>query len=218
MDKITATATAVGNILEVTPADGIKDNSKYVIRIKGITSKDGTKKFPENVITVTTAITPMYCTLNSLKALVDSFGVPEANLLSYIRDASKEADFIAGGTAVKKGKTPTFAVEQFVRTKATLDCLIRSCIDRTLSGGGKYVLGDAQIEDSINSTSYKNMIKMLQDDLNKWQDAIRGYYNEGRVKPRATRIGLKSSSNSDVGQITVDTILNDISRTPPQWS
>ena len=87
-----------------------------------------------------------------------------------------------------------------------------------MHGGGTYTLGDATLQDSINSTSFKNMIKMLQDDLKKWEDAIRGYYNEGRVKPKATRIGLKSSSNSDVSQITVDTILNDITRTPPQWS
>ena len=104
MDKIAVTAAAVGNILEITPADGILDNSKYTIRIKGLKSADGTKILPEKVFTIVTAITPMYCTLNSLKALVDSFGVPEANLLSYIRNASREADFIAGGTAVKKGK------------------------------------------------------------------------------------------------------------------
>ena len=218
MEKISVNATAVGNILEVAPTDGILDNSKYIIRIKGITDLTGAKIFPEQVFTITTAITPMYCTLNSLLALVDSFGVPETNLLSYIRTASKEADFIAGGTAVKKGKPVPYEVEQFVRTKATLDCLIRACMDRTMQGGGTFKLGDAEMQDSINSTSFKNMIKLLQDDLKKWQDAIRGYYNEGRVKPKATRIGLKSSSNSDVNQTTVDTILNDISRTPPQWS
>lgn len=218
MEKLTVTTEAVGNILEITPTDGIKDNSTYTFRIKGITSLDGKKIFPEQVFEITTAIAPMYCTLSSLMALVDSFGVPEANLLSYIRNASKEADFIAGGTAVKSGATVPYEVEQFVRTKATLDCLIRACMDRTMTGGGTYKLGDAEVEDSINSTSFKNMIKLLQDDLKKWQDAIRGYYNEGRVKPRATRIGLKSSSNSDVSQITVDTILNDITRTAPQWS
>jgi len=218
VDKIAVTAAAVGNILEITPADGILDNSKYTIRIKGLKSADGTKILPEKVFTIVTAITPMYCTLNSLKALVDSFGVPEANLLSYIRNASREADFIAGGTAVKKGKAVPFEVEQFVRTRATIDCLTRACMDKTLTGGGMYRLGDASLEDSTNSNAFRNMIKLLQDDLKKWQDAIRGYYNEGRVAPKATRIGLKSSSNSDVSQITVDNILNDISRTMPQWS
>lgn len=218
MEKLTVESTAVGNILEVKPTDGILDNSKYVIRIKGITNLDGTKTFPEQVFTITTAISPMYCTLDSLKALVDSFGIPELNLMSYIRNASKEADFIAGGTAVKDGAAPSYEVEQFVRTKATLDCMIRACMDRTMDGGGTYKLGDAELTDSTNSTMFKNMIKLLQDDLKKWQDAIRGYYNEGRAKPKATRIGLKSSSNSDVSQITVDTILNDLTRTPPQWS
>ena len=215
MEKILVSAVASGNILELTPVAKIQDNSKYTIHLKGLTSADGNKIFAAQTLTITTAIKPMYCTLNSLKALVDSFGVPEANLLSYIRDASKQADCIAGGDA---SKSDSLAVEQFVRTKSTLDCLVRACMDRTMHGGGTYTLGDATLQDSINSTSFKNMIKMLQDDLKKWEDAIRGYYNEGRVKPKATRIGLKSSSNSDVSQITVDTILNDITRTPPQWS
>ncbi len=218
MDKLVVKTTAVGNILEIAPDGGILDNLKYTIRIKGVKSADGSKTLPEKVFTIVTAITPMYCTLNSLQALVDSFGVPEANLLSYIRTASREADFIAGGTAVKKGKPVPFEVEQFVRTRATLDCMTRACMNKTMTGGGVYRLGDASLEDSTNSNAFKNMIRLLQDDLKKWQDAIRGYYNEGRVAPKATRIGLKSSSNSDVSQVTVDTILNDISRTPPQWS
>ena len=32
MDKIAVTAAAVSNILEITPADGLLDNSKYTIR------------------------------------------------------------------------------------------------------------------------------------------------------------------------------------------
>lgn len=218
MEKLTATASVEGNILEVAPTDGIKDNSKYVIRIKGLTNADGTKTYPETAFTITTAISPMYCTLNSVKALVDSFGIPEDNLLSYIRTASQEADFIVDGTAATDAESADYEVSQFVRTKVVLDCLIRACMDRTMTGGGTYKLGDAEMTDATNSTSFKNMIKLLQDDLKKWQDAIRGYYNEGRVKPKATRIGLKASSNSDVAHTTVDTILNDITRSMPQWS
>ena len=215
MEKIEVTAEAIGNILEIKPTNGFLDNSKYTIRIKGIKSFDGSKVYPETVLTVTTAITPMYCTLNSLAALVDTFGIPESNLLSYIRDASKEVDFISGNDVNDDNR---YAAEQYVRTKATLDCLIRACMDKTMTGGGKYKLGDAELEDATNANGFKNMIKLLKDDLKKWEDAIRGYYNEGRVKPKATRIGLKSSSNSDVKPVTVDAILNDISRSMPQWS
>lgn len=218
IEKIESTFVVNGSILEITPSVAIADNSLYTIKIKGVKSLDGSKTFPEKTFNVTTALSPMYCTLKSLSALVDSFGIPEENMLSYIRDASKYADFVAGGTAVKKGKTPSFAVEQFVRTKATLDCLLRACMNKSYSSGGTYTLGDATLEEATNSGSFKNMISTLRDELQKWQDAIRGYYNEGRVKPKATRIGLKSSSNSDVAHTTVDQILNDISRTMPEGS
>ena len=62
------------------------------------------------------------------------------------------------------------------------------------------------------------LIDALKKALQKWQDAVRGYYNEGRVKPKATRIGIKSSQNSDVSFTTIDSILQDYTRSMPQWS
>lgn len=62
------------------------------------------------------------------------------------------------------------------------------------------------------------MLDRLAKELQKWQDAIRGYYNEGRVKPRATRVGIKSSQNSDVAYTTLDSIIQDVTRNVPQWS
>lgn len=62
------------------------------------------------------------------------------------------------------------------------------------------------------------MLDLLRGNLKEWQDAIRGYYNEGRAAPVATRIGLKASSNSEVTHTTVDMILNDWTRTMPESS
>ena len=91
-------------------------------------------------------------------------------------------------------------------------------MNRTLDGGNKYKLDTVEYEDSVNSASFKNLIDALKKALQKWQDAVRGYYNEGRVKPKATRIGIKSSQNSDVSFTTVDSILQDYTRNMPQWS
>lgn len=214
MEKIEQTITADDNILEITPAEKILDNSIYVIKIKGLKSLDGSKELPPQSFEVITAITPMYCTLDSLKALTETFHIPDRSMLSFIQTASREADFISGGKANPKD----FAVEQFTRVKATLDCLLHGCMEKTSEGGATFTLGDATLIDPTNSQSFKNLIKLLQDEARKWQDAIRGYYNEGRSKPKATRIGLKSSSNSDVAWTTVDTILNDVSRSVSQWS
>ena len=91
-------------------------------------------------------------------------------------------------------------------------------MNRTLDGGNKYKLDTVEYEDSVNSASFKNLIDALKKALQKWQDAVRGYYNEGRVKPKATRIGIKSSQNSDVSFTTIDSILQDYTRSMPQWS
>lgn len=217
-ETVESTYTVTGNLLDIMPAS-IKDNSTYQIRITGVTSLDGTKTYPPKIFTITTAMSPMYCTLRSLKAVTGTFDIPDTDMLSYIRDASKYADFVAGGTAVKTGQSVPFAVEQFTRTKATLDCLLRTYMSRTTTGSGStYKLGDAEITESANSTSFKNLINALKDALKKWQDAIRGYYNEGHAKPKATRVGIKASENSDVSQITVDAIINDFTRSISQFS
>lgn len=219
METIQAQATVddTGKILVVTP-ETIQENSIYRVTVTGLLDADGN---PMDSVTVEyrTPYSPLYCTLDSLKLVVDTFGIPDENMLSYIRQASKEADFIAGGTAVKKGQAPSFAVEQFVRTKATYDCLTRAFMDRAYSGGGsKYTLDTATFEDSLNSTAYKTMFDRLAKELQKWQDAIRGYYNEGRAKPKATRVGINSSQNSDVSYTNLDTIIQDVTRNMPQWS
>src|SRR5574344_1941990 len=212
-EKVDFSYVVNGNAITITPVDPAKvvDNSSYTISIENVKSIDG-DILPNVDAKIRTPFSPMYCSVDSVRALVDTFGISEQSMMSYIRDASKYADFVAGGTAVKKGQTPSFAVEQFVRTKAMLDCLVRGYMERSSTTGGNYKLDTIEIQDASNSTSFKNLINLLRDLLKQWQDAIRGYYNEGRVKPKATRVGLKSSTNSDVAHTTVDQILNDISR------
>lgn len=202
-----------GKTVTVTPTT-TANNSKYEITLSGLYDADGNEL---DAVTVTwrTPYSPLYCTVDSLKLVVDTFGIPDEAMISYIRQASKEADFISGGTA----DSTDFAVEQFTRTKATYDCLTKAYMDRAYSGGGSsYKLDMAEYTDSLNSTAFKDMLNRLANELQKWQDAIRGYYNEGRVAPKATRVGLKSSQNSEVSWTTLDTIIQDVTRSSPQWS
>lgn len=207
------------NTLSIIPSTEVKDNSVYKIKISGLKSSDGKKILPDTTIEVLTAVSPMYCTLNSLKALIDKFNISEKNLLMYIRDASNYADFIGSSTTSSTNSSSIdFAKEQFTRTKATLDCLLRGIIDKSYEDGSKYTLDVATFEESSNLEILEKLIDDLKKDLVKWQDAVRGYYNEGRVAPVVTRIGIKSNTNSDVSHTTVDTILNDFTRTPPEGS
>lgn len=204
------------NILSIVPSE-IKDNSIYRIKISGIKTKDNKKIFPETTFNILTAVSPMYCTLKSLKALINKFNISDKDLLIYIKDASNYADFI-GGSVVSSSDDVDFAKEQFTKTKVTLDCLLRGIVDKSYENGSKYTLDVATYEESSNLDALQKLIDDLKDELIKWQDAIRGYYNEGRAAPVVTRIGIKSNTNSDVSHTTVDTILNDFTRTPPEGS
>lgn len=205
-----------GKLLEIIPEE-IVGNSIYSVSVTGLRDKEG-NPLPDIQKTFRTPYSPLYCSPDSLRLLLDTFSIPDENLLAYIRTASRYADFIAGKAAGAAGGTPSFEVEQFVRTKVAMDVVARNIMIRASEGGGEYRLGDAEMKEATNSMAWKDILRRLEDELKKWQDAIRGYYNEGRVRPRATRIGLKSSSNTDVSQTTVDQILNDVSRTFPQWS
>nr|DAP54851.1 MAG TPA: hypothetical protein [Caudoviricetes sp.] len=203
--------------LSVTPKK-ILANSFYLVTLTGLKDEEG-KTLDPVTVEYRTPYSPLYCSLYSLKLVVDTFGIPDENMLSYIRQASKEAEFIDEGKTIKQGQPIPFAVEQFTRTKATYDCLTRAFMDRAYSGGGsEYTLDVATYKDSLNSTAFKNLLDRLAKELQKWQDAIRGYFNEGRVKPKATRVGIKSSQNSDVSFTTLDSIIQDATRNMPQWS
>lgn len=208
-------------VITVGTDPALKANYRYYVTIKGLKTLDG--KLLDNIsATFRMPYSPLYCSLNSLKMIVDAFKIPEENMLSYIREASKYADYIAQVQGVEvtddDGKIK-FSVEQFTRVKATMDCILKGYMERTYSGAGaKYTLDVATFQDSLNSGAFKNLLADLAKELLKWQDAIRGYFNEGRAKPKATRVGIKMSENSEVAQTTVDNILNDISRQVPMFS
>lgn len=219
-DNYTVDLSEDGKSITITPTEEIASNTLYDITVAGLTDEDG-NTVPDFTVQYRTPYDPMYCTLDSLKMVVDTFGIPDENMLSYIRQASKEADFVMSGTTSTSSSSSTnnFAREQFVRTKATYDCLTRAFMDRAYSGAGAtYTLDTATFEDSLNSTAFKDLLGRLEKELQKWQDAMRGYFNEGRAKPKSTRIGIKSSENSDVAYTNLDTIIQDVTRSVPQWS
>lgn len=216
MEIIEQTFKVFDNFLEITPSSALVNNSTYEIRIKGLKASNKIKKLDSLTVKVVTELTPSYCSLDGINSLVDVFGIPEGKLLYYIREASRHADYIMGGTAVKSGAVPDFEVEQFVKTKASLDALMKAYIDKASESGSKGTLGDVTFETSDSFAGIKDLIRTLKDELKKWEDAMRGYYNEGRAKPKATRVGLKSDTNTDVLATTVDSILNDFTRTRAQ--
>ena len=54
------------NVLVITLPDGIKDNSQYEIRVKGLRSADGKAQLEELKYRCVTALSPSYCDISSL--------------------------------------------------------------------------------------------------------------------------------------------------------
>lgn len=195
---------------------GLLENSQYTVTVSGLTASDGTI-IPTMTFDIITPLTPMYCSLTSVISVVNTFNIPKKDMLLYIREASEECDFIEGtiGTNSNSNNDILFSKKQFVKTKVVLDCMVRSFTERTTSGvGSRYKLDVAEIEEKLNEGAYKAMIADLRKDLLKWQDAIRGYYNEGRAAPKSTRFSL----NQNLDNTTVDKIIDDFSRTMPTRS
>lgn len=203
------------NILEVTPTDAkILDNSNYKIKISGIKSLDGAE-LPDQTFNIVTALTPMYCSLSSLKAVTVGFDIDDSTMLTYIREASQFADFVASASSTAS----EYAKGELTKVKATLDCLSNGFIAGSfMQGGNRYKLGEDEIEEGNKATSFKNLLDWLKWLLRYWMDAVRGYINPGHAKPKATRIGINSADNQDVSFTTVESLIDDITRDMPRWS
>lgn len=171
------------NFLEIIPDDGIKDNSNYTIKIKKIASADRKSKAKNINFNITTAMTPCYCTVDSVKVLVDVFEIPESVILYMIRQASKQADFINGEPIDTSDGVP-YVVEKYTEIRATLDALTRAYIVGGNDAGLEGTLGKISFKNGAKLSSIKNLIDDLKKEVLVWQDAIRGYILEGRNKPK----------------------------------
>ena len=179
MKTVPFTFRVLGNCLEITPDEPIEDNAIYEVRLRNIKSKDGKKEYPNQKFEITTAMTPMYCSVDEIKMLVDVFDIPESTILMMIRRASKEADFINGKPVDISNGIP-FEVEQFVAVKASLLSLLRAYAVSGSESGLEGTLGKITFKNGDELSSIKALLDRLRDAAKKWQEAIRGYVFEGR--------------------------------------
>lgn len=179
MKTVPFTFRVLGNCLEITPDEAIEDNAVYEVRLRNIVSKDGKKEYPAKKFEITTAMTPMYCSVDEIKMLVDVFDIPESTILMMIRRASKEADFINGKPVDISNGIP-FEVEQFVAVKASLLSLLRAYAVSGSESGLEGTLGKITFKNGDELSSIKALLDRLRDAAKKWQEAIRGYVFEGR--------------------------------------
>lgn len=179
MQTVSFTYRIFDNCLEIIPDEPVKDNAVYTVRLRNLKSKDGKEELPSAKYEITTAMTPMYCSVDEIKTLVDVFDIPESTILMMIRRASKEADFINGEPVDTSSGIP-FEVEQFVAVKASLLALLRAYAVGGAESGLEGTLGKISFKNGDKLASIKALIDRLRNAAKKWQEAIRGYVFEGR--------------------------------------
>ena len=218
MEVVPATLKISGNTVTVVLDDAeIQDNSQYEIRLTDLKSLDGKSVLNEYKYKVVTELSPAYCNISDVAVMVDTFvDIPESMILYYIREASKYVDYINNGGSSGTGSTTsnteiTFPMREFVKTKATIDCLLKAYVNKAAGSGIKGKLGEISFE---NTEKYATSINDLLDDLWKrlkgWEDAIKGYELEGRATPVYAIRGSETSDNTPASEL-----INDITRDLP---
>jgi hypothetical protein len=192
MERIDFEIKVYGNIVEITPKDGVKDNSIYEIKLDGVSELYGFKELDKVTVKCITALTPSYSTIPSVNSLVESCLIPDDKILYHIREASRYVDYIRDLDIIDKKNIP-FEVEQYVRYKAAHDSILNFYIDKISTGGDKGTLGEVTFENQSKFPDISKLLGVLKAEAKRWEDALRGYKIEGRVKPGGAVRGLKAN-------------------------
>ena len=216
METVKCTYQIMGNMLIIDVPEGIKDNSQYEVRVKGLQSQDGKARIDTFKHTFVTGMSPAYCTVSDLAVFRDTFEIPESMILYYIREASKYADYIKETAATLASSSATqveitFPMFQFVRTKVMIDCLLKAFINKAAGAGIKGTLGKISFENTEKySSNLDDLLDFLKAQLKLWQDAIRGFEMEGRAAPVWAKKAYKTQNPTTFAEL-----INDIQREPP---
>ncbi|PTY92890.1 hypothetical protein [Heyndrickxia sporothermodurans] len=197
MERVEHTFKVFDNFIEITPKNGVKDNSVYEIRIKKVKALNKNKTIDDLRIKTTTRLTPSYCSLEAVHSLVDSYDIPDEKTLYYIREASLFAEYVKK-ESYTDDNVP-FEVFQYVKHKAAYDSLMKFYVERSAEGGTKGTLGDISFENSSTFPAIKDLLDVLKTEVDKWVEHMRGNGFEGRVAPASAVRGARSTPGSPYG-------------------
>lgn len=193
IEKVDFDINVFDNFIEIIPKSGVLNNSEYVIKISSVDSLNKTKTVSDINLTFLTAFSPCYCKLDEVKSIVTNCGINDKDILYHTRAASKFADYLM--TTVHIGnilKPPPktidpnnvpFEVEQFVKYKSAYDCILRLYVDKSATDNEKGTLGDVSFENQNRMADISKLLGALEDEVQKWQDIVRGFGIEGRSRP-----------------------------------
>lgn len=174
------------NFVEVMPNNGVKDNSIYEIKLKGLQTVSG-QLIDDTTIKFVSAMTPMYCGVMDVTSLLDTIDIPEDIVLYNIREASRYADYVYEQTYPGKRIKPdkvSWEVKEFTRYKAAKDCLLKIYMSLVSNNVIEGMLGEVKFKNRDSLPDIKKVLDYLDKEILRWRDAIRGYHLEGRNRMR----------------------------------
>lgn len=202
IERVKCKVTVYDNFIEIIPEvkegkSPLKDNSSYEIRIGSITDLSHTKILENAKINFYTNVTPCYCPIEGVRAIINVYEIDTFTILYHIREASRYANWIKPELENLDSSEIPFEVTQFVKFKAAYDCLLRMYIEKAAANGGKGQLGDASYALEPRFSDISKLLKELEGLVEEWRYAVRGYCLEGRVPPKATLRG-KNAKQANV--------------------
>ena len=143
-------------------------------------------------IRIITAMEPMYCNIIDVESLLEIADIPDEMILYNIREASKYADYVYQAmynarrhkdfkvkSKIDKDNVP-FAVKEFVRYRATKDCLMKIYMALATNKMLEGTLGEVKFKVREDMPDIRKLLQYLDGEIQKWLDAIKGYDLEGR--------------------------------------
>lgn len=198
MEKIDFTIKVFDNFIEITPIDGVKDNSIYTIKLKDLKEETGHKILKEKEYKICTKFSPCYATILDVKTLLGNCEIPEQDILYHIREASRFTDYIKSSMNVyniykiKDKELEEYQKKQLTKYKATYECLLRFYMDNANSDLGiEGTLGEVSFKTKGDLPDISDVLKTLKEEIEKWTLALQGINTD--IKARITS-GVKSST------------------------
>lgn len=178
------TLNIVDNYLEIIPDTPIEDNYIYDIQITNL-SGDEHKKLDKIKLSIFTAPTPSYCTVNTVRAIVDSTELDDLTIIQNIKEASKLADYFStiklNAAKINEkyyAHNPNAQItekQQFVKYSTVKNSLLKLKAQGLLSGSIKAALGEISLDADGSPNEFDSFLKDLDLEIDKWKKALQGY-------------------------------------------
>ena len=180
------------NYIEIIPKEGVKNNSIYNIKVKGLKAINKTKYLDPINIEICTPLLPAYCSLEAVTSLVEDFEIEDKKLLYFIREASKYVEYIKN-ESYEYDKVP-FEATQYTKYKAAHDSLLKFYISFSSEGGTSGTIGEITFNNTNDLPSIKDLLNVFKEEVYKWEQALRG-----KCRPTSAVKGVNLNPGTQYG-------------------